>query len=128
MTGPCNCGDDDKPGHQHVVGGDCYPLDLLRDNGHTPDQPLTLSRVEALRHAKDLLAYLDHTSDDLIVVADWLVTGRADVALAMSEQRFRHYQQAHGGDGPDEMRWRPDLAPLDIDDNTRLVGPTRFEP
>lgn len=123
MSDPCGCGDEARPDWQHVVGGHCYPIDYMRlDIAPVTDRTPVPPRVEALRHAKDLLAYLDHGADDLIVVADWLVTGRADVALAMSEQRFRHYQETQNGDGlgPDAMRWTPSSAPTgglpDVDD------------
>jgi hypothetical protein len=61
----------------------------------------------ALKAARDVLAYLDHTPEDLIIVADWLITGRADIGLQFAEQRARHYQQHASGGGPDAARWSP---------------------
>lgn len=60
--------------------------------------------VEALLAARDVLSYLEHTPEDLIVIAEWLLTGKADIALAFSEQRARHYQPSTVSD---EMRWTP---------------------
>lgn len=67
----------------------------------TPEQ-----RADAARLALDILRYLDDCSaDDILIVADWLLTGRCDVAITMAEQRARSFATS---DGPDAARW---LAP-----------------
>lgn len=69
----------------------------------------TTQRVEALKHARDILQYLEHGADELIVVADWIVTGTCDAALAFNEATARHYRERPGTDldGLDPMRWSP---------------------
>lgn len=67
-------------------------------------------RADAARLARDVLAYLDHDAEDVIAVADWLLTGRCDVAVAISEQRARNYaRNGQAGPSPDAMVWTPDL-------------------
>lgn len=68
----------------------------------------TTQRVEALKYARDILQYLEHGADELITVADWIVTGTCDAALAFSEARARHYREHHGeAVDIDAMRWPP---------------------
>lgn len=66
------------------------------------------ARVAALRQARELLNSLDHDADDLIIVADWLVTGRVDTALAFARQRTQSYievdRERHGL-SPDAATW-----------------------
>lgn len=73
----------------------------------TPEQPTVEQRADAARLAQDVLSYLDHDIDDVLALADWLLTGRADIALAMAEQRTRNYTQRDGDLGPDAARWTP---------------------
>jgi hypothetical protein len=69
-------------------------------------------RVGALKQARDALQYMDHTADDLIVVADWILTGTYEAALAFDEARARHYRERYGPDlvSPDAMTWSPPLT------------------
>lgn len=64
-------------------------------------------RADAARLARDVLTYCDDWSaDDILIVADWLLTGRCDVAIMMAEQRARSFA-ASDGLSPDAARWLP---------------------
>lgn len=65
-------------------------------------------RAAAVREARDLLTYLDHGPEDLLIVADWLITGRCETALKFAEQRGRLYTE-HQGERPslDAATWSP---------------------
>lgn len=68
-------------------------------------------RFRAFQQAAELFrdCYLEASPDDLIAVADWLLTGRADTAVAFSDQRARNY--AHRTDeSPDAARWTGEPA------------------
>lgn len=75
----------------------------------THPEDSTQARVAAARLARDVLSHLDHGVDDILALADWLLTGAPDVALAMSDQRASHYIALRGSDGPDAVRWVPGL-------------------
>ena len=52
-------------------------------------------RAAALHAAREVLTSLDHSPDDLVIVADWILTGCCDAALSLSEQRARNYREFH---------------------------------
>ena len=69
---------------------------VIHDHDREPEpepNPTTARRVAALTHARAVLDGLDVSPDDLIIVADWIDTGRADVALAMTAERYRQYHR-----------------------------------
>lgn len=74
-------------------------------------------RAGAIQQAHELLTYLDHDTDDLIIVADWLLTGSCDTALRFAAQRAANYRELHNNGlvSLDEARWSPnsDKEPLD---------------
>lgn len=63
-------------------------------------------RGAAFRCAAELFrdCYLEANADDLIAVADWLITGSADTAVRFGDQRARNYAQ-WGNESPDAARW-----------------------
>ena len=68
------------------------------------EHPMT-SRSNALRLAREVLAFLDTDTEDLLVVADWLLTGQANLALKLADVRARHWRGAQVP--PDSARWIP---------------------
>lgn len=72
----------------------------------TYPHPESIPRVSAFRLAGQLFrdCYLEANPDDLIAVADWLLTGTADPAIAFSDQRARNYGQ-RTEENADAARW-----------------------
>lgn len=83
-----------------------------RDYG---DDDIRAQRADAARLAVDILSRLDDCdSEDVLTVADWLLTGRCDVALSLAAQEARDYGRRgyESGDvGPDAARWSPNTPP-----------------
>lgn len=48
-------------------------------------------RVQALGLVRDVLPEMAHDVESCIMIAEWLVTGRADLALAFARQRAESY-------------------------------------
>jgi len=66
-------------------------------------------RIEAMRSTRDLFyGSEDISAEDLVIVADWLVTGTADLAMAFAAQRASQYARTDAG--PDATTWTPGLA------------------
>lgn len=51
------------------------------------------AREEALKRAIDLLrdSIIEYCVEDVLVVADWLLTGKADLVVALAKQRGDNY-------------------------------------
>lgn len=64
-----------------------------------------LDRGTAIKLAQEVLTFIETGVDDLIIVADWLLTGRADTALAFAEQRDRQYNRSRGELSDDAASW-----------------------
>lgn len=71
----------------------------------------TTTRVQAFRQAAELFrdCYLEANPDDLIMVADWLLTGSADTAIRFSDQRARNFAP-RPEESPDAARWTGEAA------------------
>lgn len=50
-------------------------------------------REEALKRAIDLLrdGIIEYCVEDVLVVADWLLTGKADLVVALNKQHSENY-------------------------------------
>lgn len=66
-----------------------------------------LARAGAAKLAREALQHLDHDADDVLIVADWIITGRCDVAIAMAKVRAENCAR-HDDLSPDAARWIPD--------------------
>ena len=51
------------------------------------------AREDALQRAIDLLrnGVIEYCVEDILVVADWLLTGKADLVVALNKQRSENY-------------------------------------
>lgn len=62
-------------------------------------------RADAARSARDILSYgNEYCADDIVVLADWLLTGRCDIAVRMADQRARAFSGSVEV-SPDAARW-----------------------
>jgi len=82
-----------------------------------PGAPDMAARMNALRCARHCLGTADDAAvDDLIAVADWLLTGQPTIATALAAQRARDYTAQHAAQlSPDAMSW---LAPRPAETET----------
>lgn len=56
------------------------------------------ARFDAFTRARDLLFGVDASVEEMLIVADWALTGTADLALKISEQSARNYRDFRQGD------------------------------
>lgn len=68
-------------------------------------------REQALSQTTELFreCLLEPSVEDLLVVAEWLLTGSARLALEFSEQRAKFYGPA-AGVSPDAATWSPGMG------------------
>lgn len=65
---------------------------MTADPNPQPDElidPELAARARAAYRARDVLFGLDPSVEDILIVADWLMTGRCELAMAIDEHR--HY-------------------------------------
>lgn len=89
------------------------------------------ARAHAITKAREALYGMEYDRDDVLAVADWLMTGTAGVALRMAELSHRAYRETEvarlrAGDLPstDAATWSPTMSDPDTD---VAPGPTRTE-
>lgn len=51
-----------------------------------------MARVSAAKLAREILTGLDHDREDILIVADWLITGTADLAMRFTEHTSSLYR------------------------------------
>lgn len=91
-----------------------YPLPEKPDGPTVALGPSGLVRHQSLMLAREALWGIEYSIDDLLMVADWLTTGRADLALAYGQQTAVNYGQRQEprdcGMSPDAASWTAEQA------------------
>lgn len=66
--------------------------------------PVLAERTRAAMRARDVLFGMDPSPSDVIIVADWLLTGRAELALQFDRAVAENYQGSLDEHAADAVR------------------------